>query len=100
MTMKEFIKFLDTNIIDYHYENINGVDFVYVYGVKDCYIDSFTGKIKDYIPYLRVSHFDETNGFWYTRDNGICGYKSIDWILKRCKELNRIDLYEKYRGEA
>ena len=91
MTRNEFIKFLDTNDIPYKAENVNGLELVYVFGKAKKIIDPFnTSRVTDFVPYLRVSHFDESEHRWYTRDCGICGYKSVSWILKKCKELGGV----------
>lgn len=82
MTIIEFKKILDTNMIWHHYDNINGMDIIWVYGRNPSVY-----KADVYVPYLRVSHFDESDTVWYTRDCGICEYRDLDWILKRCFEL-------------
>ena len=87
MTCKEFIKFLDTNEIRYKHELVNGIyDFVYVYGETEKIIDPFDHTVRDYVPYLRVTHFGSSSGL-YTRDNGLCGWKNEKWVKNRCIEL-------------
>jgi hypothetical protein len=88
MTIKEFMKFLDTERIIYTHENINGLDFVYAYGRPEKIIDPIDHKtVHVFTPYLRVSHFGEREDELYTRDCGICDWRSVAWILNRCKEF-------------
>ena len=89
MTINEFTKFLDDNRIIYKKENINGLDLVYTYGKPEKLIDPFDHKtVHVFTPYLRVSHFDEMPGYWYTRDCGICDWKRIDWILNKVMDFS------------
>ena len=91
MTRNEFINFLNTNGISHKDENVNGLELVYVYGKSEKVEDPMDpNKVRDFVPYLRVSHFDESEDRWYTRDCGYCSYKSVSWILKKCKELGGV----------
>lgn len=88
MTKEEFIKFLKDNEIPHKISNLSELYAIYIYGKPRPITDPSDGKKRDFTPYLRVTHFDE-NGKWYTRFCGICGYKSIDWILSKCLELKK-----------
>ena len=87
MTKELFIDFLDRREIPYQERDINGLELVYVFSKKEFLLkQKHPKKYKDlYVPYLRVSHFDEDR--WYTRDNGWTSYMSISRILEKCKEL-------------
>lgn len=96
MTLNEFKNFLDTNRIIYKHENINGLDMVYAYGRPEKLIDPFDHKtVHIFTPYLRVSHFGERDGYLYTRDCGICGWESDEWILNKVKEFKLNEKEEK-----
>lgn len=87
MTRQEFINYLEINEIPYSEYTENGADMVYVFSkVEYNKKKAHPRKYKNlYVPYLRVSHFDEYR--WYTRDNGLCGYMSIKKVMDIVKEL-------------
>ena len=87
MTRTEFVKFLEENNIPFTEYTQNGADMVYVFERK-AYEEKkkHPRKNKDmYVPYLRVSHFDEKS--WYTRDNGYCCYMNQKTVLEKVKKL-------------
>lgn len=85
MTKQEFITFLEANNIPYEIADRN-IATIYVYGKPEDII-SFDGRKTKFIPYLRVSHFDEKPGMCYTRDCGLCEYHTDTWIKGKCIEL-------------
>lgn len=90
MTREEFINFLKEHDIPYSEYTGHGLDQVWVYSKEEYEkIKKHPRKYKDlYVPYLRVSHFDET---WYTRENGVTGYMSEDRVLEKCLKLGGIE---------
>lgn len=89
MTREEFIKYLENNNIPFEdaSKTIKGYDAVYVVSKREYEKKrNYPRKYKDlYVPYLRVSHFDEER--WYTRENGWVEYKTQEEIMKIVKEL-------------
>ena len=96
MTKDEFINFLKENDIQYTDEVLDGKDglmtLIYIYG-KPIDIITFNGEKKKYTPYLRVSHFGERAGMAYTRQDGLVGWRSDEWIYKESIELSRIIIH-------
>lgn len=88
-TREEFIQFLEDHDIIYEESSNDKYDGIYVvskyeYNLKKKY----PRKYKDlFIPYLRVSGFDED--MWYTRYCGDCRYMSKDRIAKICLKLEK-----------
>ena len=84
MTNKEqFILWLNEHDMKYTFGDV--LDMIYIHGnTQKLMVD---GKLKDYKPYLRISHFDDMDfddygclpeSYVYVRDNGICGPKDIE----------------------
>ncbi len=88
----ELIIYLIENEIPYYEEtSIKDYYAIYIYG-KDEYEKKHAHprKYKDlYVPYLRVSHFDEERP--YTRQNGWCQHMSKERILEIVDELGGIE---------
>lgn len=87
MTRDDFVNYLRDNGIPYYEYNVNGLYQVYVYSRKEYEMKkAHPRKNKNlYIPYLRVSHFDGDR--WYTRENGVTGYKSVKQIMNIVEKL-------------
>lgn len=87
MTRQEFIDFLVENEIPYSEYTEKGLDQVWVFAKMEYKLKKkHPRKYKDlYVPYLRVSHFDEDR--WYTRYNGWTSYMSVDRVLEVCRLL-------------
>ena len=89
MDRKEFIKFLVDNDIPFETSDRWGTDAVWVLSKKELNEKmALPEGMRDgyFVSYLRVSHFDGGSE-WYTRDNGVCGPKSVEWVMNRVKEL-------------
>ena len=88
MSKEEFVKFLEEIRARYKIEEDNNVDRVYIYGASIKLEDPiFIGKMINFTPYIRVSHFNETPEQLYVRDCGYCDYQTIEWVKNKCKEL-------------
>ena len=87
----ELIAYLIENDIPYYEETqIENYYAIYI-NDKDAYYKKkkHPRKYKDlYVPYLRVSHFDEDR--LYTRQDGICGYMSKERIMDIVNKLGGI----------
>lgn len=92
MTKDEFLNFLKENNIQYTDEVFDGRDrlitLIYIKGTPVDII-AFNGEKKKYTPYLRVSHFGDRAGMAYTRQDGLVGWRTDDWIYKKCLELSK-----------
>ena len=88
----ELIIYLIENDIPYHEDTrIKDHYAIYIFD-KDAYEkkQKHPRKYKDlYIPYLRVSHFDEE--YPYTRQDGWCQYMSKDKIMDIVDKLGGIE---------
>lgn len=78
-TRTDFIELLDQIDAEYQVDDMprpEGVSYdgIYIFDKLACKLKrNRPNKYKDlYIPYLRVSHFQEKNGVWYTKHNGVC----------------------------
>lgn len=88
----ELIIYLIENKIPYYEEtSIKDYYAIYIFE-KDAYEKKkkHPRKYKNlYVPYLRVSHFDEERP--YTRQDGICGYMSKERIIDIVDQLGGIE---------
>lgn len=91
MTREEFINFLKENDIPFDEYTEHGLDQVYVYSKGEYQLKrKHPRKYKNlYVPYLRVSHFDEDR--WYTRENGWCEHMNQDRVLEKCLYLGDVE---------
>ena len=96
MDRKEFIKFLVDHDIPFETSARFGTDAVWVFSKKELNEKmALPEGMRDgyFVSYLRVSQW-HTRDFdgeseWYTRYNGVCGPKSVEWVMNRVKELGR-----------
>lgn len=90
MTRSEFINFLVAMDIPFTetVDTEKGLDQVWVYSKPEYEANKKVGKEKQvYVPYLRVSDFSEGKNHWYTRENGLTGYRKIETIIVKCLKL-------------
>lgn len=83
MDIYEFLKFLIDNSIDFNYEYVNGLNFIWVYG-SPTDIVGFNGVKKKYTPYIRISHFGEIRNnskVAFIKRDGLCEWK-YDWEIR------------------
>lgn len=80
-TKQDFIAYLDEIGAKHEEKTVNGIEFVYVYDEKAY------GKKSDFVPYMRVSHFD--NDEWYVRDCGWCEDRSPEDICNKAWRMTR-----------
>jgi hypothetical protein len=80
-TKQDFLKYLEEIGAKYEVIEKGGIDFAYVYDKK-----AYTKK-RDFVPYIRVSHFDDHE--WYVRDCGICEEMDPECVCLRAGHLTR-----------
>lgn len=91
MTREQFIEMLNENDVHYEEYTEKGMDQVWIFSRKEFELKKRHPRTyKDlYVPYLRVSHFNERDKQWYTKENGWTSWMNIkDVINKVLTELN------------
>ena len=90
MTRQDFINYLVKLGVPFSEYTENGADMIYIHSRKE-YEEkrNHPRKNKDlFVPYIRVSHFDELPRL-YTRNNGYCCYMKLEDVISIVKEYSK-----------
>lgn len=85
MTREQFIELLKEKGVHFSEYCENGLDQIWIYSKKEFELkNKHPRKYKNlYIPYIRVSHFNERENFWYTRENGYVEWKFFRDVINK-----------------